>query len=118
MRRFCFCICICLLLTGLAAPAQASPSQSSLFEAPRELLSDDAALRAQTLDQIQAFGVNWVRVVLYWRSVAPSPGSRTVPAFDESDPSAYPGFGRYDRILNELHARGMKALVTISGPVP
>src|SRR5438067_13556839 len=104
MRRLGLALCLlllCLLPTGVA---QASPGQQSLFEAPRELMSSDAALRAQTLDQIQAFGVKWVRVVLYWRSVAPSPNARTRPAFDESDPNAYPGFGPYDRLLDELHA--------------
>jgi hypothetical protein len=101
-----------------AAPAHASTTQLSLFEAPNELLSNDDALRTQTLDQIEAFGVHWVRLVLYWRSVAPDPAAKTVPAFDQSDPNAYPGFGRYDRAISELRARGINVLVTISGPVP
>jgi hypothetical protein len=109
------------VLLGLlvaAAPARASSGQVSLFEAPRELLSDDAALRTETLDQVQGFGVHWVRLVLYWRNVAPESGSGTVPSFDETDPAAYPGFGRYDRAVDEIRARGMKVLLTVSGPVP
>jgi hypothetical protein len=113
-----------LLLAALAAllalpsGASARSSQFTMFEAPRELLSDDAALRAQTFDEIQGFGVHWVRLVLYWQSVAPAPASASVPAFDERDPNAYPGFGRYDRAIAEARARGMRVLLTVSGPVP
>jgi hypothetical protein len=106
------------VLLALPSGASANTSQFTLFEAPRELLSDDAALRAQTFDEIQGFGVHWVRIVLYWHSVAPQPDSATVPAFDERDPNAYPGFGRYDRAISEARARGIRVLLTVSGPVP
>jgi hypothetical protein len=97
-----------------AAPAQASSSQFTIFEAPRELSSDDAALRAQTLDEIQALGAKWVRVVLYWNEVAPSPDATTTPA----DLDAGYRWERYDRAIRDATGRGMKVLVTISGPVP
>jgi hypothetical protein len=105
----------CLLLP---TAAQARSSQLTMFEAPRELLSDDAALRAQTFDEVRGFGVRWLRVVMYWQSVAPDPDSRTVPAFDERDPNAYPGFGRYDRLISEARGRGLHVVLTVSGPVP
>jgi hypothetical protein len=103
---------------ALPAGAAASSSQFTIFEAPRELLSDDSALRAQTFDEIQGFGVHWVRLVLYWQSVAPDSGSATAPAFDDTDPNAYPGFGPYDRAISEARARGLQVLLTVSGPVP
>src|SRR4051794_21567908 len=118
MRRLPLLLLTTLIILGAAAPAHASTSQLSLFEAPRELMSDDDALRAKTLDEIQGFGVQWVRVVLYWRSVAPDSASSRMPSFDDSDPGAYPAFWRYDRLFSELRARGLKPLVTISGPVP
>jgi hypothetical protein len=102
----------------LPAGAAARSSQFTIFEAPRELLSDDDALRTQTLDEIQGFGVHWVRFVLYWQSVAPAPDSATAPAFDDTDPNAYPGLGRYDRAISEARARGLQVLLTVSGPVP
>jgi hypothetical protein len=105
-------------LLALPAAASARSSQFTLFEAPRELLSDDDALRAQTFDEIQGFGVHWVRIVLYWQNVAPDPDSASAPAFDDSDPNAYPGFGRYDRAISEARARGLRVLLTVSGPVP
>src|SRR3954453_3562899 len=101
-----------------ACPAQASRSQFTLFEAPRELLSADDALRDQTLDEIQGFGVNYLRIVILWRSVAPSSGSSTPPAgFDSAGQDGYL-WAPYDRAINEARARGMHILVTISGPIP
>src|SRR3954464_3048751 len=113
--------CLALLIlvaVCLPAAAEAREAQSTMFEAPTELLSEDAALRARTFDEIQAFGVRRLRVVLYWHSVAPVADDPGVPRFDETDPNAYPGFARYDRLVAEARARGMRILLTVSGPVP
>ncbi|WP_187369459.1 cellulase family glycosylhydrolase [Baekduia soli] len=106
-----------LLLLALPASAVAARDQRVLFEAPRELRSDDASLRARTLDEIQGFGVNWMRVVLYWKDVAPRPDTPALPRFDERDPASY-DWTVYDRMIREADARGMHLLITISGPVP
>ena len=108
---------LCALLL-LPTGASARTSQFTMFEAPRELLSDDAGLRNQTFDEIQGFGVHWLRIVLYWQAVAPDPSSASVPSFDERDPNAYPGFARYDRAIDGARARGIRVLLTVSGPVP
>ncbi len=109
---------IALAVLALAAPAaQARTSQFTIFEASRELKSADAALRARTFDEIQGFGVRWIRVVMYWREVAPAPHSNTRPSFDESDPAAY-NWGPYERLVAEARARGIHVLVTPSGPAP
>jgi hypothetical protein len=105
------------LTCAAAAPAQAKTSQFTLFEAPRELLSSDDALRAKTLDEIQGLGVKWLRVVLYWRAVAPDAKSATAPSFDESGQAGY-DWSTYDQVISEARARGLNLLVTISGPVP
>jgi hypothetical protein len=106
------------IFAAASSPAQAKTSQFTLFEAPRELLSPDDALRTQTLDEIQALGVNYLRVVILWRSVAPSSGSSTPPAgFDSAAQDGYL-WAPYDRAIGEATARGMKVLVTISGPIP
>src|SRR3954451_13705583 len=101
-----------------ASSSEAKTSQFTLFEAPRELLSSDDALRQKTLDEIQSMGVNDLRIVILWRSVAPSSGSSTPPAgFDSAGQDGYL-WAPYDRVINEAHARGMKVLVTLSGPIP
>ncbi len=109
-----------VLLGVLAAPAgaSASSSQFTVFDAPRELKGDDAALRAQTLDELQALGVQWLRVTLYWKDVAPEPEATRAPVFDERDPDEGYVWGRYDPVIREARARGMQILLTVSGPVP
>src|SRR4051812_42934337 len=116
MRRLLLALMTVLLL-ALPAAAQADATQRVLFEAPRELRSDDAALRARTLDEIQGFGVSWLRVVLYWNDVAPRPDTPALPRFDERDPTNY-DWTRYDRMIREADAHGFHLLITISGPVP
>lgn len=109
-----------LLLGALAVPASASASASqfTVFDAPRELKGSDAGLRAQTLDELQGLGVDWLRVTLYWRDVAPDPEAATAPTFDERDPDEGYTWERYDPLVREARARGMQLLLTISGPVP
>jgi hypothetical protein len=106
------------LLAALLAPAgaaRASHSQTTSFEAPRDLL--DPAQRGAAFDDIASFGVHSIRVVLYWHDVAPAKDSRVKPSFDATDPSAY-DWSRYDPVLDEAKARGWSVLLTLSGPVP
>ena len=106
------------LSLALPAAAVAKRSQFTMFQATREVRSPDPRVRAETLDQIHDLGVHWLRVILYWRDVAPSPDSRSVPSFDETDPAAYPGWATYDRIVADAKARGIRLLLTVTGPVP
>jgi len=111
-------VLIALAALLLAAPAaEARKSQFTIFEAGREIRSHDFAERAQLLDEIQRFGVDWIRVVMYWRDVAPEPGDVSAPRFDETDPAAY-DWTTYERIVAEARARGIRVLITPSGPAP
>jgi hypothetical protein len=102
----------------LAAPAaEARKSQFTIFEAGREIRSHDLGTRARVLDEVQGFGVRWIRIVMYWRDVAPQPGAKTRPHFDEADPRAY-NWTTYERAIAEARARGLHILVTPSGPGP
>jgi hypothetical protein len=107
-----------LALLAISAPgAEARKSQFTIFEAARELKSHDGAVRARALDEIESFGVHWIRVVLYWKDVAPQPGDRSRPEFDETDPAAY-DWTTYERIVQEAAARDIRVMLTVSGPVP
>jgi hypothetical protein len=111
-------VLITLLAATLLAPAgsaMASHGQVTSFEAPRDFL--DPAMRATAFNDISSFGVHSIRVVMYWRDVAPSAKSRVKPKFDASDPSAY-NWSRYQPVLDEAKARGWSVLLTLSGPVP
>lgn len=117
MRRL-LCLSIVLVIAAVtAAPALARPDAATIFEAPRELRSGNAASRAATLDEIRRLGAGWLRVVLYWRHVAPAPEADEVPHFDERDPRGY-DWSLYDRIISAADARGLKVMLTVSGPVP
>ena len=107
----------CALLGALAlpGPAQASPRETVYFEAPTELLS--ARLRAPALNQIASLGAHAVRLVLYWRDVAPQPASSRRPSFDATNPALY-AWGQYDAAVTAVRARGWSLLLTVSGPVP
>ena len=106
-----------IALLVAASAAGAKTSQFMIFEANRELRSADPALRAQTFDEIQGFGVKWIRVLMYWRDVAPSAGSDSAPRFDEADPASY-DWTMYERIVAEARARGIRILLTPTGPAP
>lgn len=99
------------------APAHASATQRMLFEAPSELLGADDALRTRTLAELRALGVRDLRIVMYWKNVAPSPTGRAVPAFRERDPAAY-DWGVYGTAIDAAAAAGFRVLLTVTGPVP
>jgi hypothetical protein len=114
-----FTVLLCAAaLLALPAPAQAASDQVMTFEAPTELLDDFR--REATLNEIQAFGVTRVRALVYWRAFAPAPRARRRPAFDASDPAAYPTFtwDRLDRLVAAAQARGIEVQLTLTGPVP
>jgi hypothetical protein len=115
-----YLLCLSLMLglpAAMAAPALGRADAVTIFEAPRELRSTDAVSRAATLREIRDLGAGWLRVVLYWRDVAPAPDARDVPRFDERDPRGY-DWSVYDRIIRAADARGLRVLLTVSGPVP
>jgi Cellulase (glycosyl hydrolase family 5) len=118
VRKLLVLFAVAAAVLAAASSSRANTSQFTLFEAPRELLSTDDALRERTLNELQGLGVNYLRVVILWRSVAPSSGSSTPPAgFDDAGQDGYL-WAPYDRVINEATARGRKVLVTVSGPIP
>lgn len=104
-----------LAVLSLPAAAPASRGQTVYFEAPRDLLSP--ATRDQALAQLDGLGARALRIVLYWRTVAPSPASRRRPSFDATDPGSY-AWGPYDALVAAAARRGWSVLMTVSGPVP
>jgi hypothetical protein len=107
---------LCLLL--LPAAAQASPRQVMSFEAPTELL--DYSRVDVTLGEIKAFGVTRVRQLVYMQNFAPRPRSKKKPKFNLADPNAYPAgtWSRLDTLMHSAQAKGIKVMLTPTGPVP
>ena len=92
MRRLLILLCLSMLVAPAAAPA--SRSQTVSFEAPRDLWTRPP--REGALDEINGLGVKALRVILYWRDVAPSPRSATPPSFAETRPGGLRLVSRYD----------------------
>lgn len=100
---------------GAPAGAQASKSQEVTFEAPRDLF--DPAKREAAFDEIAGLGAHALRIVLYWKDVAPDHDSRIKPKVDMTDPAVY-DWSKYQPVLDEAKARGWTVQITASGPVP
>ena len=90
-----------------ASPAAASKSQWSMFEDHVFLVRSGPAVREQTLDEIRALGADTLRIEVKWSEVAPSPARKSKPAFDATDPAAYPGFEPYDDLVQRAVAQGL-----------
>ena len=115
---------LALALVMIAAPSRAAASvdQFTILDPTPSLLNgESAARRSDILDRLQSLGVDSVRIQVQWRVLAPAPNSSTKPfSFDGSDPASYPAhaFDTLDSIVRGVDARGMKALLVPTGPIP
>jgi len=98
-----------------AAPALASHGETVFFESPNALLTP--ATQAATLGTLQSLGVRAIRVIIYWRDVAPNPNHKRRPNFNQASPAAY-HWGAYDALIAAALKRHWQLLLTVSGPVP
>ena len=121
MRRRMSCLAAVLALGALPCAARASATQESMFQDDDQLEFSSAGHVTDTLDTLKALGVDRIRVSVFWKAVAPSPGKQAKPAgFDGSNPDAYPkdAWGRYDRLVREALARGIAVDFDVTGPAP
>ena len=96
--------------------AGASRTQIAMFQDGGRLQADPAG----TLAQMRALGATTVRVILFWYSVAPHPGSTHRPKFDATNPNAYPAanWAPYDAIVRAAKADGMRIDLDVAGGSP
>ena len=109
-----------LAFAGLAlspGAVNASSRQLAIFQEDLGLIRSGDAKRQATLDELQALGVDVIKVQLLWADGAPR-GRRKPAGFDGSDPSQYPGWGRYDAFVSEAQARGFRVMFALSPPNP
>jgi hypothetical protein len=120
MRRTTLTHSVLLAIAALAllpAAAGASPGQYALFQDEHLLLELGEAQRQGTLDEVSGLGVDMIKVQVNWSFVAPG-GRRKPSGFDATDPSQYPGWARYDAVLADAHARGLKVMFALAPPAP
>jgi hypothetical protein len=85
------------------------------FDAGAAAVQDET--RDATLARLDALGVRALRLTLVWAAVAPDAGNAVRPTFDATDPNAY-NWGGYGRLVDAVHARGWRVLITFSAPAP
>ncbi len=120
MNRLLSLIAAALLLAALPTAASASRTQESMFQDDIQLVYGQPAVVEKTLDQLKAFGVDRIRVSVFWKIVAPANDSVTKPNFDPTDPAAYPAahWERYDRLIRSARDKGILVNLNITSPVP
>lgn len=108
------------LAAALPSPADASRGQRTMFEDTGQLLESGPEVRAHTLNELRALGVNIIKIRVQWRELAPDPEAESRPAFDAADPSAYPqaAFAKYDDAIVQAGQRGFKVFLMLSPPAP
>lgn len=105
----------------ISTPAQAASTQEATFQDDNLLVYSDTERVTQTLDELQALGVDRLRITMVWRAIAPGNEQDAKPAgFDGGDPAQYPAgaWDRWDRVLALARARGMDVNFNLSTPAP
>lgn len=108
-----------LVLAAFPSFALASRTQESTFQDDPLLLGTPAQVDS-TLDQLQAFGVDRIRVSVFWRRLAPANDQATKPAFDATDPAGYnpEQWEKYDSLIVKALSRGILVNLNVTSPVP
>lgn len=120
MRRL-ILLTVAVLLALPAATASADSRLESMFQDDPRILSTDVEVRDKTLDELQALGVQRVRVTAFWNRIAPEIDEPVKPAgFDGSNPNAYPAasWTILDGVVDAIAARGMKIDLNPTAPMP
>lgn len=88
----------------------------SMFTVGAELYTNPAA----NMNLLHRLGVDFVRLDMNWSRIAPDPVSFHEPAFDATDPNAYPvtSWAVYDAIVRGLTARHIGIDLALIGPPP
>jgi hypothetical protein len=79
------------------------------------LLHRPAPIVRQTARTIAALGVDRVRITAGWSAIAPAPRSRRRPAFDATDPTAYPrgAWEELDTAVRAARDAGLEVMLDI-----
>jgi hypothetical protein len=108
-------LALALTLPGAAA---GSRTQWSMVEDHPYLVRSGPGPREATLNEIKALGADAIRIEVKWSEVAPDATANSQPAFDATDPAAYPGFEPYDDLVQRATAKGFRILITLAPDAP
>ncbi|WP_354698452.1 hypothetical protein DSM112329_04132 [Paraconexibacter sp. AEG42_29] len=105
---------------ALPAAAPAAVTQESMLQDDNSLIFNTPSGTAKTLDAIAELGIDRIRVSIFWATVAPKSTSQERPAFNATNPAAYPNgsWDRYDQVVRLAKARGIAINFNITSPAP
>jgi hypothetical protein len=110
----------CALLCAIPATAAASATQVSIVQDDLHLVYRSQDQAVHTLDTLASLGADWVKISMIWGIVAPNAHAKHRPAFDASDPGAYPpgAWNRYDTLVRVAQSLGLKVYFQFDPPSP
>lgn len=115
------------LVCALLAVAAGRPSQAAASITMESILMDDDQLIYATpghvnseLRALKALGIDRIKVSVVWSLVAPAANSTHEPAFDATDPAAYPSgvWNRYDTVVRLAARYGLGVYFQLTAPAP
>lgn len=98
--------------------AAARSTMESIVQDDSSLLSGNPGTRTATLDELRSLGVDTVRVLVYWKSLAPAARSRHRPHVALSDPESYGSWSALDGLVRDAAAHRIGVILTPTGPGP
>ncbi len=104
-------------VAAVAAPATASASTSQIA-----MIQDGGVVSHPdaTFQQFRELGATMARIIVPWSQIAPDNLSFTKPAFDATNPDAYPAgnWAPYDTIVRDAQKYGIRIDFTVTGGAP
>jgi hypothetical protein len=109
-----------LVLAAFPSLALASKTQESTFQDDPLLVYGTTEQQDATLDTLSAFGVDRIRVSVFWKVLAQANDEVQKPNVDTADPAAYQAkvWAKYDHLIQGAQARGIGVNLNLTSPVP
>ncbi|MDX6672435.1 MAG: hypothetical protein QOI91_2798 [Solirubrobacteraceae bacterium] len=101
---------------GGAPSPRAANARPTILQDDAQVLHRSTAEVRRTVRTLRALGVDWLRVTANWSFIAPAPRDPRRPAFDATDPGAYPpgAWDRLDRAVREARAAGLEVSIDLA----
>ncbi|HEX5729285.1 beta-galactosidase, partial [Microbacterium sp.] len=100
------------LATVMAAPANAARGMEIGLQDDAHFLDEDALVRGAALAHARSLRASSLRANVPWASVVSNPAAVTAPAAVSFD------FSRFDRLIDEAAAHGIRVQLTLTGDAP
>jgi hypothetical protein len=106
-------------LAATSAPALGGRTQVSIFQDDAVLRGSGDEARDNALTELDALGVDVVKMNVNWRTLAPG-GARKPDGFDGADPADYSAdaWAPYDDLVVRARNRGLRVMFALGGLAP